>query len=124
MLSHSNIIKLCGTGGTPGHPNAFIILDRLYGTLGDRIEVWKMKEREYSGIIKKKKSQLKMLFNDRLLAGFDIARAMKYLHDHDIMYRDLKPGEFSCLNWLYEEISFYLELKSIISFPMIRKYWI
>lgn len=91
VLSHSNIIKLCGTGGTPGHPNAFIILDRLYGTLGDRIEVWKMKEREFSGIIKRKKSQLKLLFNDRLLAGFDIARAMKYLHDHDIMYRDLKP---------------------------------
>ncbi len=65
-----------------------------------------MKEREFSGIIKRKKSQLKVLFNDRLLAGFDIARAMKYLHDHDIMYRDLKPGEFLCLNWFYQESSF------------------
>ena len=87
MLSHPNIIKLCGTSRTKGDPNAFIILDRLYGTLHDKIASWKEIDKECVGFlgVKKKgaKSKKQILWSDRLLAGFDIARALKYLHNHE-----------------------------------------
>jgi serine/threonine protein kinase len=91
VLSHPNIIKLCGLGGSRGHPRSFIVLDRLYATLDVKIRFWKAKENDCKGFLgfKKHKSQLKVLWNERLLAGFDISRAIKYLHKHEIIYRDL-----------------------------------
>ena len=91
VLSHPNIIKLCGLGGTRGHPRSFIVLDRLYDTLDVKIKFWKGKVSECKGFLgySKHKAQLNLFWNDRLLAGFDICRAIKYLHEHDIIYRDL-----------------------------------
>lgn len=83
VLSHTNIVKLCGTGGKRGHPGAFIILDRLYDTLDIRIQKWRLEEKKNSGFMNKNKCAKQVLFNDRLLASYDIARAMKYLHSHE-----------------------------------------
>ena len=84
-----SIIKLCGLGGASGHPNSFLILDRLYDTLDIKIDSWKAKEDEYTGFLgmKKQKSQLKLLWNERLLAGYDVGRAVKYLHSNKYVDR-------------------------------------
>jgi hypothetical protein len=85
VLSHPNIIRLCGIGGARGHHRSFLVLDRLYDTLDIKIEYWRQREDEYKGFFgfSKHKSQLELLWNERLLAGFDVGRAMKYLHGHE-----------------------------------------
>jgi len=94
VLSHPNIIKLCGIGGTRGHPSAFIILDRLYKTLGTKIEYWKAETSKFNGRfcgIGKQNNKLQLLWEERLLAAYDVANAMNHLHKHEIIYRDTKP---------------------------------
>jgi len=95
VISHSNIVRLRGTGGSsPGHPDYFLILDRLYGTLGDKYTYWKEIKRDckgFMGIKRRNCPKLKMLWYECLMVMFDIARGMRYLHEHDMMYRDLKP---------------------------------
>ncbi len=64
-------------------PRTFIVLDRLYGTLGDKIVSWTEDVKRLStGLFAtmRNKKELDVLWNERLLAMYDIARAMKYLH--------------------------------------------
>lgn len=94
VLSHPNIVKMRGTGGVPCHPQFFIVLDRLFGTLADKINEWnetRKKCRGFMGKFGKHKLELAQLWIDQVLAAYDIARAMRYLHQHKIMFRDLKP---------------------------------
>ena len=62
--------------------NSFIVLDRLYQTLTDKISYWK--ERRDNGFVNffdfRGKKQ-KAFLAERLAVGFDIASALEYLHD-------------------------------------------
>lgn len=91
-LSHPNIIKQRGTSGVPGHSLFFIVLDRLFLNMTEKRIYWRTeKEKCRSGPfnIKKDKKSLEALWNERLTAAYDVARAMKYLHENKIVYRDL-----------------------------------
>lgn len=62
-----------------------IILDRLYDTLDCKIVDWGMtanKSRGTLGIFNKDVRQLDDILVERLVALYDIARAMKYLHQN------------------------------------------
>lgn len=98
VLSHPNIIKLCGTGGTRGHPSAFIILDRLYDTLRTKIDYWKAQISKYDGGIcgiGKQSNKLQLLWEERLLAAYDVANAMNHLHEHECVLACLIFYSFS-----------------------------
>jgi serine/threonine protein kinase len=42
-------------------------------------------------LLARNKKPDKDVYTDKLLALYDIARAMQYLHNHSIIFRDLKP---------------------------------
>jgi len=92
VVRHPNIIKMRAmASGDPFQPSFFIVLDRLYDTLKDRIGVWHKKNaRGWFFDFGQKRE--KRFLAERLMAAYDIASALEYLHDLNIIYRDLKPN--------------------------------
>uniref|UniRef100_A0A7S2HU02 Protein kinase domain-containing protein n=1 Tax=Helicotheca tamesis TaxID=374047 RepID=A0A7S2HU02_9STRA len=94
-LDHKHIIKLRGVGqGDMFDQDYFLVLDRLYGTLGDKLEEWKKLSKKYDSffyMIRGGKAKKQKLFNYRLTAALNLAGAMNHLHGLNIIYRDLKP---------------------------------
>jgi serine/threonine protein kinase len=100
---HPNIIRLCGVSEsffvTPA--DGFILLEYLEGTLEDRIQKWKALQwirrtripfwQQCQETVDRR-CKLMEQKNRIRQAGIGIAEAMKFLHKHNILHRDLKPG--------------------------------
>ncbi len=82
-VRHPNIIKMRAvSAGDLFQPNAFLVLDKIYDTLTDRIKKWKDKELSpFTRLFDLQKKREKNSLAQRLLVAFDIASAMAYLHD-------------------------------------------
>ena len=106
-ISHTNIITIRGHGslnetefGTKAPEGYFLILDRIQETLDQRIQKWRLQEKERTSkrfsLPKKFLSSIQRLNCsipiDRLKVSVDISSALKYLHESNIIHRDLKPG--------------------------------
>lgn len=61
----------------------FVVLDRLYGTLNEKMRDWLAASTKISGLfgIGKNKMMLNDLMVERLLVAYDLAAALRYIHD-------------------------------------------
>jgi serine/threonine protein kinase len=85
-LKHPNIIKLRGIGIGTG-PDSFIILDRLYETLTEKIANWKdKKENSFGFVFDFRGKKQKALLAERLAVAFDVASSLEYLHDRKYVF--------------------------------------
>jgi len=86
ILQHPHIIKLRGMSNShPCSDTFFVVLDRLYDTLTERMVSWKKTARRMSGLGSvrdfngnKKEEQLGM----RLIVAYDIGSALSFLHQN------------------------------------------
>jgi serine/threonine protein kinase len=74
-------------------PGFFLVLDRLHGTLFEKLDTWKthLQTLEDSIFVWDRVSKLRTLWGERMRVMKDLAGALSYLHDLRIIYRDLKP---------------------------------
>jgi hypothetical protein len=67
--------------------HSFIILDRLYMTLDDKIDEWRARQKEYQGSPfdccggANLQGQAELM-KDRLLVAYDLSAAFSYMHKH------------------------------------------
>lgn len=79
--------------GNSLEPNFFIIMDRLYEILDHRFEEWvATKKRNKGGLFGRgaNHDRLRDLLIERLTVAYDLAAAFWYMHEHRLVYRDLK----------------------------------
>mmetsp|Transcript_14271 Transcript_14271/g.21080 ORF Transcript_14271/g.21080 Transcript_14271/m.21080 type:complete len:388 (+) Transcript_14271:75-1238(+) len=96
VMNHPNIIRIRGVYANPSDSVDscnFFVMDRLYGTLEDRVEYWKQQiQSSKGGLLRRKdKDVLNDTTTERLVIAFDLASAFNYMHKRLVIHRDIKP---------------------------------
>jgi serine/threonine protein kinase len=92
-FDHDNIISVHGVSSKSAFAEGyFIILEKVNDTLGKRVKKWMDMDRQckgITGVFTGSKKKLLRLDTERLLAAYDLAIGMNYLHERNIVFRDL-----------------------------------
>jgi serine/threonine protein kinase len=79
VLRHPHILTLRGVAATdPYDGKFFLVLDRLYEILSERLQTWKKKQP--SRLMDRTGKKKRCLYIDRCQVAYDICCAVKYLH--------------------------------------------
>lgn len=97
-INHPNIIKMRGVAGEQLTPNFGLVLDRLYMTLEDRMDVW-TEERKgatrggFCGCLGGSGDSfvIRELVFAAITVAYDLSCALRHLHSCNLVYRDIKP---------------------------------
>lgn len=95
-IEHPNIIKMRACAQvSPYDETYFIVMDRLYDTLEHRMEKWIKRGKRNTGLggalFDRKGDKKKDMMEEKLVTAFDLCAAIGHMHNHRILYRDLKP---------------------------------
>jgi len=95
-IDHPHIIKLRATAKSdPCSADYFMVMDKLYSTLDKRILQWEKKRSRFSGFMGKftdpKLKKTQQLWNYRMSVAYDVSTALAYMHEQNLVFRDLKP---------------------------------
>lgn len=94
-LVHPNIVRLRGVAGIPGDDSFSIVMDRLYHTLEDQVETWRASILTKSSGCFSCRQNLGDSLTERLVTAYDTSRALNFLHERKVLYRDLKPSNLA-----------------------------
>ena len=90
-FQHDHIVSLKAThlSFEDDMKDNFIVIDRLEKTLDQKIQEWNTKDQSF--LLNKPQMRLKLL-HERIQVAMDICHTFQYLHDQNVIYRDLKAG--------------------------------
>jgi len=84
VIRHPNIVKMRGMANlTPFEPGFFIVMDRLYDIMSDRLKAWVKRASQLKGIgrmMDRKGEKKKEFAFDRFLVALDLCSALGFLH--------------------------------------------
>jgi len=90
-IVHPSIMKMRTIAKVDAYSEVyFIVMDRLYDTLEARLKKWKVQSLSGRLMDRKGKKALK-IYEDRIVAAFDLSAALEHLHGRRVIHRDIKP---------------------------------
>jgi serine/threonine protein kinase len=112
-LNHPNIVFIIAKStDVSAVENNFIVMERLGDTLDHRMQIWREQDQKVKSNLKER---LRLL-HDRLRVCIEICQAMQYLHEMNVLYRDLKAENLGFdMNGKIKLFGEYTAFKCIVS---------